>query len=634
MRSDACPAANVGVLQSGGGTIVGSTIGSTDDFVAGCGSKTGGQDEIFAFSIDLPGRWNFDTCTVPACWDTTLEIREETGGGCPGDFVACDGDGCLVCYYESFVQTFLDDPAATYYLIVDGWSSFSYGDFEVTYLNFVPGCIDDADCDDGLACNGTEACNTATNTCLPGSGNPCSTYEGYTAPCEEPTGSCTTPDSCFTWTAGSGSGYFFPESLHCPDFASWVFDDVQGSHHTTGVLDFYTTPIFARSTQPGASSLGTVFPVNQALFTTMSVSCIPEAEIAGSQCTGTATVDPQGSPPHDLPCSGTMPELPNNRGDFSRCEIDFWMAYRTLENGAGMDIAGAKPVLGGTAGADEFGVSVIVLEDCPPTGDYSDVTFLGNDETVPADFANAVVCQKPGGRCCAPDGSCSLTSESDCAAVGGIFGFTGTINGTDDGCGEDADGDGITGLCDSGDNCPDDFNPHQRDCNGDGEGDACEADPCEQDDDADSVCNCVDNCPSVPNPDQEDGDGDGAGDRCDLCPIDPNDDSDGDGVCDSADQCPGGDDRFDDDLDGVPDDCDVCPGSDDDISGARDDTDGDGVLNCNDLCPGVDDAVFGDCAGTIPTVSVWGLMILALFLLAGSKVVFRNRLRRTSEPRD
>ncbi|MCH8148489.1 MAG: hypothetical protein IH987_10920 [Planctomycetes bacterium] len=93
--SDACPAANVGVLKYFGGTIAGSTIGSMDDFVAGCGSSVGGQDVIFEFAVDLPGEWAFDTCTVPACWDTTLEIREETGGGCPGDFVACDGDGCV-----------------------------------------------------------------------------------------------------------------------------------------------------------------------------------------------------------------------------------------------------------------------------------------------------------------------------------------------------------------------------------------------------------------------------------------------------------------------------------------------------------------------------------------------------------
>ncbi len=104
--SDSCPATNVGVLTDGS-AIVGSTIGSTDDFVAGCGSLPGGPDVIFEFSVEFPGEWLFDTCMVPACWDTTLEIREESGGGCPGNFRACDGDGCFVCYYESTLVTFL-----------------------------------------------------------------------------------------------------------------------------------------------------------------------------------------------------------------------------------------------------------------------------------------------------------------------------------------------------------------------------------------------------------------------------------------------------------------------------------------------------------------------------------------------
>ncbi len=151
--------------------------------------------------------------------------------------------------------------------------------------------------------------------------------------------------------------------------------------------------------------------------------------------------------------------------------------------------------------------------------------------------------------------------------------------------------------------------------------------------------------------DTPDADGDGLRDECDGCPADSNKiepgicgcgvddsaDSDDDGVPDCNDLCPGSDDGTagaldDTDGDGVLNCNDRCPGSDDNASGAQDDTDGDGVLNCNDLCPGSDDAVFGDCTGTIPTVSVWGLMILALLLLAGGKVVFRDRLRRNRLP--
>ena len=58
----------------------------------------------------------------------------------------------------------------------------------------------------------------------------------------------------------------------------------------------------------------------------------------------------------------------------------------------------------------------------------------------------------------------------------------------------DRDGDGVT---DQRDNCPDSWNPDQRDTDGDGVGDAC------------------DNCPTVYNPDQTDTNGDGYGDVCD-----------------------------------------------------------------------------------------------------------------------
>ena len=123
-------ATNVGVL-SVGSTIAGSTSNSLNDFPAGCNSDEGGRDEVFEFSVNSSGFWTFDSCTVPACWDTTLEIREETGSGCFGDFVACNGDGCNVCYYESAVSAFLST-GTTYYLIVDGWSSSAFGDFTIT----------------------------------------------------------------------------------------------------------------------------------------------------------------------------------------------------------------------------------------------------------------------------------------------------------------------------------------------------------------------------------------------------------------------------------------------------------------------------------------------------------------------
>lgn len=396
-----CPGTDVGVLSNAGGSWVGSTDNSTDDFDDGlvhCMANPGGPDEIFQFTVETAGIWTFDTCTVPACWDTVLSLRKETGGGCPGDFVACnddDEDGlcAALCYYESALESFVEG-GTTYYLIVDGWSTFAYGDFEVTYANPVSGCIDDTQCDDGVFCNGAEFCDTVSGFCFFGD-LPCPSI----VDCDEIKMTCGEPDPCITWRAGRASAFFFPQANNCPNTETWVFDDIQVTHLAGDVLDSYTTPLFSDSAVPGASLDGTPFFVEQAIWTVELDTCNPLTILSGTQCTTNGVV---GAGLEALPCSGTMPVLPNNSGDFDRCEVDFFIAFRTAENGAGMSIAGAEESIGGPGAADDFGVNVIWVEGCPDNGGTLGVftpTFFGDDVNLPADFGTAEVCQKPGDGC-------------------------------------------------------------------------------------------------------------------------------------------------------------------------------------------------------------------------------------------
>ncbi len=187
-----------------------------------------------------------------------------------------------------------------------------------------------------------------------------------------------------------------------------------------------------------------------------------------------------------------------------------------------------------------------------------------------------------------------------------------------DRCPDDPDNDeDQDGVCGDLDNCPSTPNSNQADIDGDGTGDACDAETCDgldndgdglidedfddtdgdsqadcvdpcpldatNDLDGDGACENIDTCPGLPNPDQLDTDGDGHGDPCDHCPDDPLDDADDDGLCAGEDNCPGqyNSSQQDTDGDGIGDACDVCP------TDPLDDADDDGVCDSLDNCLGV-----------------------------------------------
>jgi len=178
--------------------------------------------------------------------------------------------------------------------------------------------------------------------------------------------------------------------------------------------------------------------------------------------------------------------------------------------------------------------------------------------------------------CCGPE--CFLDSDGDqipdlldlCPWTPSEGGIEANVDSDGDGVGDacddtdDFDGDGVPDLAD---NCPRVPNPDQANTDGDDDcdihWDACDLcdgpeclSPCGEfccyDADGDGVAGgwlpdgmmggCPpggeeDNCPLEANPDQEDADADGAGDACDNCPGEPNPtqwDKDGDGVGDAC----------------------------------------------------------------------------------------------------
>ena len=141
-----------GVLAASGGVLAGDTYLAGNDFedvFGNCGysfSAGSGYDEIWEFTVDGDGRWTFDTCTIPAGWDTTLGLYYDIGIGCPGVPMVCNGDSCGY-YYESALTDICLAAGTTYWLVIDGWSpdyAFPGSYYNVSFPRTVDPCMSDA----------------------------------------------------------------------------------------------------------------------------------------------------------------------------------------------------------------------------------------------------------------------------------------------------------------------------------------------------------------------------------------------------------------------------------------------------------------------------------------------------------
>jgi len=534
------------------------------------------------------------------------------------------------------------------------------------------GCVTDADCEDNIFCNGDSAC--IAGTCSPQSGNPCSAVQV----CNEGTDACDNLDPCQTYRTSDFTlpGNFFPQctNSNCntsPTNEYAYGDDIELAKHSSRLVESYqfytqgrpTSTLGATCNNNGsgtilAANLNDPYIVNSALYTVDPGTCLPGALIPGSECSnspgvitaagtnaqvftctlGTPVLVPDGSDDQvcfgqcsdDLaPCTadaqcnlGATCDGPNlgvaclTDGDcggvsvcldtnLSQCGVDFYIMMSSNIDSVGIGI-GCAPLIGGPGVQDELADHAMVFAEFVAGSNSCTRTAAGwrfalagpGGACTPGEnrgnWRGEIVCTTPTGACCnSTDGTCGVETADDCAAAGGTY--LGDIQvdgagGCDDGV--DTDGDGSRDECDLCDNDATKTAPGQCGCG-----------IADTDTDNDGTANCNDGCPNDPAKIAPGAYGCGNSDQ----------DTDGDGTADCQDGCPDDPNKTDPGICG----CGVAETGD---------SDGDGVSDCVDVCPGVDDSVFAPgCVGAIPTVSEWGMVVLALLLLAGAKVYFGRR---------
>lgn len=660
-RNDCGAPIAAGLLPSAGSLISGDNAGAGDDFdgtAAACGGSgygtgNGATDLIYSFTVDVCGSWSFTTCATisgaptggnmcPSC-DTSLQLTDGAAG-CPGPVMSCNGDQTGGApNFCSKVQAFLLT-GQTYFLIVDSYGSGYEGPFDVFAKNATPCCTTDAQCSDGLFCTGAETCNVATGACIL-STNPCAVYQT----CNELTDVCTEPDPCLAYDAGNtSSGFFSPTTSNPGCYNAQIMDEVELRAGAGRKVTSYSVPIIARGTCPAgfpACPIGSPYTLDMSLWSVDPGTALPLAPIVGCDCPLKPGVLLAGGSPAVvftcLPANCTIPA----GFDFAGANdpifhIDAYIAWDASFGRVGFSIPASDQTIGGPGfDLEAPPTGVFALEGCTganglPNGVIGFASFGGLP--IIDDFLDAKICTVPVGPCCLGDGTCEQLSAADCQAAGGTHLGNTTLSDPDT-CDSlpDGDSDGSPDDCDECDLDPDKTDPGLCGCG-----------TPDTNSDGDTVPDCFDNCDLTDNQNQLDTDGGGLGDACDNCINNADENqanADGDNHGDLCDICPGGNDADDADNDGTPDFCDGCvddpnktePGTCGCGIAETGDSDGDGYLDCIDCCAGVDDDVFAvGCAHVspsinactqIPTVSEWGLIVLALLLLAAGKVYFGRR---------
>lgn len=140
-------------------TISGTTIGACND----CNLRPS-NDRVYEIVIPCASTYSFSTCGS-ANWDTYLYLRD---AACGGSLIALNDDACGL---QSNITVSL--LAGTYYLHVEGFSSLSQGDFDLTVSNAAPCNLSVSTTADIKNCGFNISCNGDSDGSITASANGC-----------------------------------------------------------------------------------------------------------------------------------------------------------------------------------------------------------------------------------------------------------------------------------------------------------------------------------------------------------------------------------------------------------------------------------------------------------------------------
>lgn len=155
--SQPLPLVAAGTPLLGDHVLTGDTTGGLNEVVPSCNSTSTAREVIYTFTVT-------ETVGIDARssgFDTVLHLRKGDCGAAAAT-VGCSDDAAPPGDYGSRVAALLTP--GTYYLIVDGFDSASFGAYTLN-IRFAAGCVPQCD---GRFCGGTDGCGGTCGTCPEG----------------------------------------------------------------------------------------------------------------------------------------------------------------------------------------------------------------------------------------------------------------------------------------------------------------------------------------------------------------------------------------------------------------------------------------------------------------------------------